>query len=96
MDTQRARINIMGDDYPVLVDGDPENTKQVADYVNRKISEIRDASRGTDKLKAAVLAALNIAGELFEYRSKKQEAERKLEDFEQRAERLTGKINEAL
>jgi cell division protein ZapA len=96
METQRTRITIMGDEYPVLVDGDAQTTKQVADYVDRKIAEIRDASRSNDKLKTAVMAALNIAGELFEYRSRKQEVERRLEAWEQRAERLTGKINEAL
>lgn len=92
----QARVTILGDEYPIKGDVDDATTKQVVEYVNDRIDEVKTMSRAPDKVKIAVLSALNIAGELFEYRSQTDDAKQRLEELEDRIERLTKKIDGAL
>jgi len=96
MVSQSARVTILGDEYPIRGDVDSATTRRVADYVNAKVAEVRGKSAAADKLKVAVLSALNIAGELFEYRSQTEEAQQHVRELEQRAGRLADRIDEAL
>jgi cell division protein ZapA len=63
---QAVSINILGKEYLVAC---PENERKElqtsADYLDRKMREIRDSGKviGTDRI--AVMAALNIAHELL-------------------------------
>jgi len=96
MAAQSSRITVLGDEYPVKGDVDAATTQQVADYVNQKAVEVRGKGASLDKLKIAVLSALNIAGELFEYRSKNESNERRLKQLQDRAEQLAAKIDGVL
>ena len=96
MAAQSSRITVLGDEYPVKGDVDATTTQQVADYVNQKAVEVRGKGASLDKLKIAVLSALNIAGELFEYRSKNESNERKLKQLQDKAEQLAAKIDGVL
>jgi len=61
-----VNIKIMGKDYMVACDEDEQlGLIRSAEYLNRKMSEIRDSGKiiGTDRI--AVMAALNIAHELL-------------------------------
>ena len=64
MDTQ---VEIFGTHY--TFDGDnPELVRQLADYVDRKMSETAKSIRNVTTSKVAVLAAMNLAEELFRLR----------------------------
>ena len=68
------KINIYGTEYPIRsdADSDPEYIRKVADYVDKKMKEIDDATGAKSPLKIAILAALNITDELFQERTSKQ------------------------
>ncbi len=93
-DSNAINIKIMGKDYLVACS---ENEKQElirsAEYLNDKMSEIRDSGKiiGTDRI--AVMAALNIAHELLNQENN--------EDISQNAIRsrimsMSNKIEDAL
>jgi cell division protein ZapA len=66
-DSQQAvSINILGKEYLVACpDEERKQLQSSADYLDRKMREIRDSGKviGTDRI--AVMAALNIAHELL-------------------------------
>jgi cell division protein ZapA len=67
------KINIYGTEYPIRSDinSDSEYIRTVADYVDKKMREIDNATQAKSSLKVAILAALNIADELFQERESK-------------------------
>ena len=89
---ESVRVNICGEEYSISGDVDIETTKRIADFVNQRMMELKKTSPIRDNLKVAVLSALNIAGELHEYKEKCEEAQRKLSDLEHKATNLTQKI----
>ncbi len=59
-------VKILGKEYPVRSDAEPENLLQVAAYVDQTL---RDLQRNMpDTQSAAILTALNIASELLRIR----------------------------
>jgi len=68
------KINIYGTEYPIRndTDSDPEYIRTVADYVDKKMREIDSATQAKSSLKVAILAALNIADELYQERESKE------------------------
>jgi cell division protein ZapA len=96
MGSQSTRVTILGDEYPVRGDVDDATTRRVVEYVNQKAEEIREKSATFDKLKVAILSALNIAGELFEYRTRNDSVMQQLETLEHRAEKLVARIDGVL
>ncbi len=65
-ETQLNTIKIMGQEYRVRSDSDPEHLQQVASYVDEVLREVSQSTPDTQN--AAVLAALNMASELLELR----------------------------
>ena len=59
-------IKILGQEYRVRSDVDPEHLEEVASYVDEVLREVRKNT--ADSQNAAVLAALNIASELLQLR----------------------------
>jgi len=59
-------IKIMGHEYRIRSDSDPEHLQAVADYVDRVLREVSESTKDTQD--AAVLTALNVASELLELR----------------------------
>ena len=93
---ESVRVNICGDEYSIKTDIDIETTKKIAEYVNQKMMELKRNSPIRDNLKIAVLSALNIAGELHEYRERCEKAQKKLSDFEHKATTLLQKIESGI
>jgi cell division protein ZapA len=85
-------VNICGEEYSIKSDVDTATAKKIADYVNQKMMELKRNSPIRDNLKIAVLSALNIAGELHEYKQKCEDALKKLATIETRASDLSKKI----
>ena len=63
-----TRIDIFDQNYQLRGVADPAHVQELAAYVDRKMREVADASKTVDSLKVAVMAALNIADELFQER----------------------------
>src|SRR4051794_38916904 len=61
-------VEIHGQRYPIRSSLDPEYVLRLAAYVDEKIAAAADTTPTGDSLRLAVLAALNIADELFRAR----------------------------
>jgi cell division protein ZapA (FtsZ GTPase activity inhibitor) len=71
--SKTIRVQIHGNEYPVRADTDPEYTRAVAAYVDRKMHEISSDQSLVSSTKIAILAAIHIADELFQERQKREE-----------------------
>jgi cell division protein ZapA len=61
-------VVIQGQRYPIRSALDPQYVVELAAYVEEKMKAAADAGTATDSLRLAVLAALNIADEVFRCR----------------------------
>jgi cell division protein ZapA len=61
-------INLQGQLYPIRTSLDPDYVQQLASFVEEKMRDAGEATPSGDSLRLAVLAALNIADELFRCR----------------------------
>jgi cell division protein ZapA len=65
---QLVPVEIDGQRYPIRTALDPAYVRQLAAYVEEKIRATADSTPTSDSVSLAVLAALNIADELFRCR----------------------------
>ena len=93
---ESVRVNICGDEYSITADVDIETTKRIADFVNQKMMDLKKKSSIRDNAKIAVLSALNIAGELEEYKEKYKETQNQLSDLKSKVSGLDKKIESVL
>jgi len=82
-------INIAGIEYSIKTDIDIELTLKIAEYVDQKMMEMKNNNSIRDDIKIAVLTALNIAGELFEYKNKWEKVQQKLDRIQDKISNLT-------
>jgi len=61
-------VEIQGQRYPIRSALDPEYVARLAQYIDEKIIAAAEATPTGDVLRLAVLAALNVADELFRCR----------------------------
>lgn len=71
-----VRVTIMNDEYSVRSDASPEHTKAVAEYLDAAIQRVLASGTVVETNRAAILAALQITGELFEARAGNEMTER--------------------
>lgn len=96
MDEQKPsgiRVNIFGTEYPIRGDADPAYIKEVAEYVDRKMKEIAKNAPIHSSMKVAILAALNVADELFKERLEK---EKLLSEMEHRVDEIADAIDKKI
>jgi cell division protein ZapA len=82
---QNIRVNIYGQEYPIKSEADAGYVQKVAEYVDGKMKEIAGKIPARTQSQIAVLAALNIADELFKEREDK---EKKLTEVEEKTQSL--------
>jgi cell division protein ZapA len=92
-ESQTTEVEIFGSVYPVRGAEDPEYLQELAAVVDRTMHEIAGQVNTADTAKIAILAALNLADELFQAQ-RLQEGERV--EIQERVVALTGELNEAL
>lgn len=63
-----VRVRILGEEYTVRTDATPERTREVAQYFDRAVRQVLSSGQVPESHRAAILAGLQIAGELFEAR----------------------------
>lgn len=69
------RVEIFDQSYNIKGAMDDDYVEQLATYVDQKMREIYNNSRTVDTLKVAVMAALNIADELFQEQNQARQVE---------------------
>jgi cell division protein ZapA len=74
------KVKIFGTEYRVRGDADSEYIQQLAAYVDDAMLSIAGSSRHISPTRIAVLAAFNIADELFRKQHGSKSAEAKVED----------------
>jgi len=65
---QSVEVTIGGQRYVLKSDGNGEHLRALADFVNRKLEEVRGVAKSLSPERLAILAALNIADELLRER----------------------------
>jgi cell division protein ZapA len=73
-----VRVTILNEDYNIRSDTSTEYTRAVAEYVDRAIRQVMSSGKVVESSKAAILAALQIAGELFEARANANQISRSI------------------
>ncbi|MCP4581743.1 MAG: cell division protein ZapA [candidate division Zixibacteria bacterium] len=68
MDKSKLKVTIFGTDYALKADTSHEYIKETAAYVDKKMQEVVSKYKDQSDARVAVLAALNIADELFQVR----------------------------
>ena len=94
--SQGINVTIFGEQYSIRGDVDSGTTRRVAEYVNSKINELSGKSASQNKLKIAILSALNIAGELFESRTQLEECRKQVDSLQKKTTQLSHRIDSVL
>jgi cell division protein ZapA len=85
-------VEIHGQRYPIRSALDAEYVGRLAAYVNDKMRAAADTTPTGDSLRLAVLAALNIADELFRCRDMNQQRDGALAERAEELERLLDRL----
>ena len=85
-----VKVNIFGSEYPIKGDTDATYIQEVANYVNNKMIEIEKSLTVKSNLKVAILAALNIADELYKEREEKSNI---LNTLDEKSQGLNEKVS---
>ena len=88
-----TRVQIFGNEYYIRADADPEYIKSIAAYVHSKMSEIAQSQSLVSSTKVAILAAIQIADEVFQERRKREKTE---QDVTAKVEQLAEVLARAL
>jgi cell division protein ZapA len=75
-DTNRIEVEILGQKYTIRSAASPDYVRELAGYVERRVTEIRGSGTGQDPTRLLALASLYITDELFRLRDERSEAER--------------------
>ena len=89
-------IEIYGENYNVRGDGDPAYLGELARFVDARMCDVASQLSTADPMKIAILAALNIADDLFRTRKRQQHAtELWMEKTEELSEKISRSLTEA-
>jgi cell division protein ZapA len=88
-----VKVEIYDQFYNLRGDLDEAYVKELARFVDQRMRSVAEATRTVDSLRVAVLAALNMADELYALRQRQSELESGLR---QRAERCLTLVEQAL
>ena len=85
-------VEIAGQRYPIRSSLDPEYVARLATYVDEKMRAAADTSPSGDSMRLAVIAALNVADELFRCRDANRARNGELAERTQELERLLDRV----
>ncbi|MCL5062875.1 MAG: cell division protein ZapA [Nitrospiraceae bacterium] len=81
-------VHILGQKYVIKGDAAPEYIQQIADFVDGKLQEVYATSPDITPLKAAILAALNIADELHRLKNEYNTISQSIKHIENKADSI--------
>ena len=85
-------VEIQGQRYPIRSSLEPDYVARLATYVDEKMGAAGDTIPTGDGLRLAVLAALNIADELFRCRDANRDKDGRLAERAEELERLVDRV----
>ena len=85
-------VEIQGQRYPIRTALDPEYVARLAAFVDERMRAAADSTPTGDSLRLAVLAALNIADELFRCRDAARTRDGELAERTGELERLLDRV----
>jgi cell division protein ZapA len=92
MEKNRVIVSIFGKEYSLVSEVDTEYIKKAAQYLDLKMREVAGNYPNITEARVAVLAALNIADELFRCRENPDGSP----DTERRISDIARRLSEAL
>jgi cell division protein ZapA len=95
MEKRQLRIDVLGTSIVVQSDESAEHLARLASYVKGKVEEVKGRYAFAEPLTVALLAALNIADELFKSRESRGESPVS-QEISSVAQRLLDRIDESL
>ena len=90
------QVKIFGTDYSLKSDRDSEYVESIARYVDEKIQKLSRSTNVNSQTKIAVLAALNIAEELFRLKRDQHLLREKSIEHEQKSKALYDRLEHGL
>ena len=90
---ETVTVKIKDKEYTIRGADDKERILKVAAYVDQKLREISGSSKGLNDEKAAILAALDIAGDYLQLIQEKEDLLREVND---RSQKMILSVNTAL
>ncbi len=75
-----VEVYILGQRYTIKGDAPEEHIRNLASYVDNKLKEVYCSSPNITPVKASILAALDIADELFRLKNKHEEMAKHIEE----------------
>jgi hypothetical protein len=96
MEKRQLRIDVLGTSFVIQSDESAEYLNRLTAHVRAKIEEVKGRYTFADPLTVAVLAALNIADELFKARDGREPSGGPDEEIATVAEKLISRIDEDL
>jgi len=91
-DEEVVSVEIHGQKYPIRSSLDPEYVARLARYVDEKMLAAAESTPTGDALRLAVLAALNVADELFRCRDTKKAHSGEIADRAGELERILDRV----
>ena len=85
-------VEIHGQRYPIRSALEPDYVARLATYVDEKMRAAADTSPSGDSMRLAVIAALNVADELFRCRDASRARNGELAERTQELERLLDRV----
>lgn len=92
-DTSVTAVQIFGREYKIKGHADKDYIERMAKYVDGKMKALATNSSLPSQDRIAILAALNIADELFQERTKSEET---LSSVEEKADQMISLIDKSL
>ncbi len=92
-ETSTISVEILGRQYRIRGNADEEYVRDVARFVDSRLREVSKGASGQPADRVAILAAMNIADELFQLRRASAE---EITKIERRAEGLISFLEEKL
>jgi len=93
MDDNMVKVDIFANSYSIHGDTSPEYMQRLAAYVDEKMNEVNLSVTKGNPLQIAILAALNIADEMFQL---KEVTVENSSEIDKKAELLISMLDEGL
>ena len=90
---EKVKVEIFGHSYVINGDVSPEYIRELAEYVDNKMDEIRGANPQYNPLQTAILAAMNIADEYYQMKLSKSGLDGAIEE---KAKNLISLLDEGI
>ena len=89
----RVTVSICGEEYTLVAEEAPSYMQRVGGYVDAKMSELLEKAR-VGRTDAAVLAAVNIADELFRERESSETLRAQVKEYVDEAASARNEVSE--